>query len=74
MQFGVEAPSGTPKELGLDRGGDCHVYGTSIWRSSVSRADGRRRLSLAPVRARLAERRRRPARPSSTPALVDMPA
>src|ERR1039457_5971800 len=44
--------AGRRRALGLDRGGDCHVYGTSIWRSSVSRADeigGRRRLSLAIV-------------------------
>ena len=49
--------AGRRRALGLDRGGDCHVYGTSIWRSSVSRADeigGRRRLSLAIV-ARLYE-------------------
>src|SRR5258707_9465615 len=25
--------------VGLDRGADCHVYGTSIWRSRVGRAD-----------------------------------
>src|SRR6202035_3254035 len=30
--------AGRRRALGLDRGGDCHVYGTSIWRSSVSRA------------------------------------
>src|ERR1017187_296803 len=44
--------AGRRRALGLDRGGDCQVYGTSIWRSSVSRADeigGRRRLSLAIV-------------------------
>lgn len=38
-QFGVEALSWHRWALGLDRGGDCQVYGTSIWRSSVSRAD-----------------------------------
>ena len=44
--------AGRRRALGLDRVGDCHVYGTSIWRSSVSRADeigGRRRLSHAIV-------------------------